>query len=175
MKIFAFSFIAVSMLFLSVFGVNCFYGYLFPTKFKEEVASASTSFGVDRAVIYSVINVESGFQKDAVSRKGAIGLMQLMPDTANEIAQKLDIKSFDLKNPQDNITLGTFYFSTLKKRFKDEKTALCAYNAGPSNVSLWLLNKKYSDDGKTLKNIPFKETREYIEKINKNLKYYSKK
>ena len=153
----------------------CFYGYFFPTKFKEEVASASEEFDVEKAMIFSVINVESSFRKDAVSNKGAVGLMQLMPETAKELAKKLEIEEYDLKKPEDNIKLGTFYLSVLKKRFDNTKTALCAYNAGPAKVSSWLADKEYSEDGKMLKKIPFKETREYIEKINKNLKYYSKK
>lgn len=162
-------------IFLCVFAVNCFYGTLFPIKYKQEIDVACESFSVDRAVVFAVINVESGFRKNAKSNKGAQGLMQILPSTAKELSKKCGIQDFDLFDEKDNITLGTFYLSTLIKRFDDLTTALCAYNAGPSKVETWLKNKEYSSDGKTIKKIPFPETEKYIKKIYKNIKYYSKK
>ena len=82
-------FLCFSFVFLAVFGVNCVYGYLFPIKFQEEVAAASEESGLDEAVIFSVINVESRFNPNAVSPKGAVGLMQVMPSTAQEMMKIL--------------------------------------------------------------------------------------
>lgn len=144
-------------------------------KYDDEIESASEQFGIDRAIIYSVINVESGFSKNAKSSRGAIGLMQVMPSTADEVAKKCNLGEYDLFDESDNITIGTCYLATLLSRFEDLKVALCAYNAGPTKVEKWLHSADFSDDGKILKKIPFPETNNYIKKINKNLKYYSKK
>lgn len=146
-------------------------------KYKETIQQVCEDFDIDEAIVYSVINVESRFNKNALSNKGAVGLMQIMPSTAQELANEMQIANdnYDLKNPDDNIMLGTYYISKLIDRFESLETALCAYNAGPTNVSNWLNNTSYSDDGKSLKEIPFQETRNYIEKFKTNYKYYSKK
>ena len=175
MKWFLFFLFVSVLVFLTVFGVNCCYGYFYPMKFSNEISSACERFSVDKAIVYSVINIESHFKKDAVSKKGAVGLIQVMPSTADELASQLNISEFDLKNPADNITLGVYYISQLSKRFEDLETALCAYNAGPANVNAWLKDETKSDDGKTLKNIPFAETKNYIKKFRKNFEYYSHK
>ncbi len=175
MKWFFAIFLSFSIIFVAIFGINCVYGYLFPIKYQDEIAYASQTFGVAEAVIYAVINTESHFDKDAISSKGAVGLMQVMPSTAEEIASACGLEEFDLQNPKDNILLGTYYIAKLCERFEDLETALCAYNAGPTNVKNWLTDENYSDDGKTLKDIPFEETKNYIAKFQKNLKYYLSK
>lgn len=175
MKGFFAIFLSFLCIFLAFFGLNCAYNYIFPLKYQQEVKLASEAFDVDEAVVFSVINIESHFKPDAVSPKGAVGLMQVMPSTAQSLATSLEHENFDLKKPEDNILLGTYYISRMCERFDDMHTALAAYNAGPTNVSNWLKNSQYSDDGKTLKKIPFKETRNYIEKFKKNYKYYSKR
>ena len=175
MKCFFAIFFSASFLFLAIFGVNCIYGYLFPIKYQEEIAEACFEHDVDEAIIYSVINVESHFNKNAISSKGAVGLMQVMPSTAEGLAKEISLKEFDLQNPADNIFLGTYYIGKLLQRFDILETALAAYNAGPTNVSNWLKNADYSDDGKVFKYIPFEETRNYISKFEKNYKYYKAK
>lgn len=161
--------------FLAVFGINCLYGYVFPMKYSEEISYASQKYGVDEAVIYSMINIESHFNKSAVSSKGAVGLMQVMPSTAEMVANNLNIQEIDLTIPQQNIEIGTAYISSLLNRFKNLETALCAYNAGPTNVSSWLKNKDYSKDGESLDSIPFEETRNYVTKFLRNYNYYKTK
>lgn len=170
-------FLCFSFLFLTIFGINCVYGYLFPIKFQDEVMTASQQTDVAPEIIFSVINIESHFDKNAVSPKGAVGLMQVLPSTASEI-MKTDFQENnlqDLKSPATNIMAGAKYLAMLQKRFENLDTALCAYNAGPNTVKLWLENKDYSSDAKTLSYIPYEETRNYIEKFHKNLKYYSAK
>lgn len=175
MKWFFAVFFTVSFVFLTTFGVNCIYGYIFPIKYQEEVDFASGKFLLDKAIVYSVINIESNFNKDAISSKGAVGLMQIMPTTAKELAIDLGLSEYDLKNPQHNILLGSCYLSRLLKKFENVETALCAYNAGPTNVNNWLTNEKYSDNQQTLKEIPFLETKNYIAKFKTNFKYYKQK
>lgn len=171
MKWFFCIFLTFSAVFVSIFGVRVVYAHLFPIKFEKEIAAACEQYDVPQAVVFSVINVESKFNKNAVSTKGAMGLMQVMPTTAKGLTDQ----PFDLLNPTENIQLGTKYLSQLISRFKNLQTAVAAYNAGPTVVKSWLSNEEYSEDGVTLKKIPYKETRGYVKKFNRNLKYYKQK
>ena len=164
-------FLTFSFVFLAVFGLSCFYGTLFPIKYQEEISAACAKYDVEEAVIFALINTESHFNKDAISCKGAVGLMQVLPTTATSLAGQ----EVDLSVPATNIDIGTKYFSHLLSRFENVETALCAYNAGPTNVQKWLLDSELSDDGVTLKKIPFAETKGYIERFRKNYKYYKSK
>lgn len=143
----------------------------FPVKRKKIVDTISQKYGLDTNLVFAVINVESGWDAHAVSQSGAVGLMQVMPSTADEIASKLNLDSYDLNDFEDNLTIGCFYLRYLIDLFDDQKLALCAYNAGLSNVYDWLDNPEYSDNG-VLTKIPFKETRNYIKKVNFNKKVY---
>ena len=102
------------------------------------------------ALIAAVISQESSGDPDAVSEKGALGLMQVMPATAKEIAADLGMGSFDLKNPQDNQKIGTAYLIKLLKEFGgDIELALTAYHSGPNRVKSLLVRT----EGKTLDDI----------------------
>ena len=162
----------------AIFGINVavkfVYRFGYPVKYKTEVVKASVEFGLDEFLIFSMIKTESGFNEKAVSDKGAIGLMQITEKTGEYIAEKLGVEDYDLKNAEDNIYFGCYYVKYLITRFKDLNVALCAYNAGEGNVSLWLLDERYSSDGETLKEVPFKETKEYVDRINKTLIKYKK-
>ena len=176
MKWFFSIFFCLSFVFLSVFGINCVYGYIFPVKFHDQIETACEIYDVDQAVVFSLINVESHFNKNALSSKGAVGLMQVMPSTAQGLAKEIGVEGeYDLQNPDDNIMFGTYYISKLIDKFEILETALAAYNAGPTNVTNWLNDEKYSDDGSSLKNIPFEETKNYVERFKTNYNYYSKK
>ena len=148
--------------------------YFYPLKYSEEVFSACGEFEVDKALVFAVIKTESGFNKDAVSNKGAVGLMQLKPSTADYVAKKLGESEYSLFDASDNIRLGVYYLKMLTVRFGDVKIALCAYNAGEGKVAQWLKDEKYSSDGKTLFSVPYKETADYLKKIEKTSKKYSK-
>ena len=147
---------------------------LYPKKYENIVVSNSYRYNLDPAIVYSVIKIESEFNKDAQSEKGAKGLMQITEDTGEYIAKMQGVESYDLSDAHTNITFGCFYLKYLLLKFENQDTALCAYNAGEGNVNSWLNNEKYSKDKKTLLNIPFPETRNYVKKINETFVKYKK-
>lgn len=154
--------------------VNIFEKQTYPIKYESEVLSACERFTVDAALVYATIKVESDFKTNAVSIKGAVGLMQIMPATAKFIAEKLLVKEYDLFNPETNILFGAWYLKYLLNKFKSVSVAAAAYNAGEGNVSFWLKNPDYSPDGVILKDVPFAETAAYVRQIEKTIKKYKK-
>lgn len=122
------------------------------------INQASTEFGIEPHFIRAVIKAESGFNHQAVSSKGAQGLMQLMPGTAG------DMEVSDPFDPEDNIFGGVRYLSLLLKRFNDNKIlALAAYNAGPNAVESY-------------KGVPpFPETRQFVKRVMEYYKIYQAK
>lgn len=140
---------------------------LYPVKYKNEVDKYSSEYNVKKALVFGVIKTESSFKTNAISTKGAMGLMQIMPTTAKWLAEKLNLDHSDQKLLQSdyNINLGTYYLSYLQNKFNSLDNAILAYNAGEGTVSAWLANKKYSEDGKIVNNIPFKETANYLKKV----------
>lgn len=154
--------------------------YPCPDEYEALVEKYSQEYGVPKEMIYAVIKTESDFDASAKSDKGAIGLMQMMPATFEWLAADIlhDPYSVDmLYVPEINIKYGTYYLSRLYNRFGDWDTALAAYNCGEGNVSEWLTDPKYSEDGVKLNvsKIPneFRETKNYVKKVNKALKHYS--
>ena len=150
-----------------------------PDEYAEFVEKYAQEYSVSEELVWAVIKTESGFDSSAVSNKGAIGLMQMMPSTfewlTNDILRDHH-NSGMLYDPETNIRYGTYYLSRLYSRFGDWDTAIAAYNGGEGNVSEWLADLRYSDDGKKLKieNIPdeFSETENYVKKVNKAFRKY---
>lgn len=150
-----------------------------PDEYAEFVEKYAQEYSVSEELVWAVIKTESGFDSSAVSNKGAIGLMQMMPSTfewlTNDILRDHH-NSGMLYDPETNIKYGTYYLSRLHNRFGDWDTAIAAYNGGEGNVSEWLADLRYSDDGKKLKieNIPdeFSETENYVKKVNKAFRKY---
>jgi soluble lytic murein transglycosylase len=115
--------------------------------------------GVKPHLVAAMIFTESRFRSDARSVAGAVGLMQLMPETAAEVADRLglvDYKVSDLTDPETNITLGVAYIKELRGRFGNTELALAAYNAGPTVVESW------RDEGRP---ILYPETRHYVRAV----------
>ncbi|MCL2229382.1 MAG: lytic transglycosylase domain-containing protein [Firmicutes bacterium] len=158
MKIFAISCFFILVIGLIFVGVTIF---AFPLRYRAEIRASAAEANLDAALVAAVIRTESNFDRNAVSRKGAIGLMQIMPNTANYIASMHSIESFDLRNPADNIRMGSLYLRYLLNRFEDERTAVMAYNAGEGNVARWLNEQQRT----TLETTPFKETNAYVERV----------
>lgn len=142
---------------------------IYPQKHKVIVQKAATCYGVDELLIYSIIKAESGFNKNAVSKSGAKGLMQLMDETALWASEKSGITLENIYDPETNIMLGTWYIAYLTENSGDMLTALASYNAGASNVKQWCAESGV--DKISVEYIQFEETRNYVNKI---LKYYKK-
>ncbi len=130
--------------------------------------------GVAQSLVYAVIRAESGYREDAVSRVGAVGLMQVRPSTAEFICGREGImfENDRLLEGDYNIAIGTRYLLYLFARFENEDTALAAYNAGEGTVRTWLEDERFSSDGISLKVIPYEETAGYVKKIRKFKKIY---
>ena len=145
--------------------------YEYPQKYADAVEIASAEFGLPENLIYAVIKAESGFDEEAVSSAGAMGLMQIMPSTyERDIQPNLGFSARGenaLFNYMVNIRSGTYYLARLYKYCGDLETALAMYNAGIGNVSSWLKNREYSYDGKKLiaEKIPVWETRTYVARV----------
>ena len=123
-------------------------------KYKQLIGKAARRYRVSEALLDAVVTAESAYDPRAVSRAGAVGLMQLMPGTADRYGAS------DRYNPESNVYAGTRYLRDLLKQFGDTKLALAAYNAGENNVI------KYG-----YKIPPFKETQHYVRKV---LHYFDK-
>ena len=131
---------------------------------------------LDPALVLAVIMAESRFDETAISRAGAQGLMQLMPNTAADIARRMgntDFAPYHVWDSDTNIRMGMFYLNWLKTRYNGNiELALAAYNAGLGNVDSWLADPSLSADGVTLTHIPFPETENYIRRVNQFRRIY---
>ena len=151
---------------------------IYPQNYKEIVSIYAEKYGVEENLIYAVIKAESNFNNEAVSHKGAIGIMQIMEDTGEEIATKLGLEldkenlREELSKIDNNINIGTNYLSVLLEKYKNKEVALAAYNAGIGTVDNWIEKGIIKDDGTNIENIPYKETNNYVRKILRDYKIY---
>ena len=158
--------VAVLVLTLGV-GLAYFWGHQpawferirYPLHYEQIVRGHAKNYDLDPALLAAVIYQESKFQADAKSSSGAIGLMQLLPDTAKGIAVHTGGSRFqvsDLDDPEINVRYGSWYLRHLLDKYGDEKDALAAYNAGQQNVDEWRAEGK---------DIQFPETRAYVKRV----------
>ncbi|MCX8007064.1 MAG: lytic transglycosylase domain-containing protein [Coriobacteriia bacterium] len=134
-----------------------------PLRYEDAIAEAARDCGIDPYLVAAVINAESGFKPHLVSDAGAVGLMQLMPSTAQEVARGsgLDPRRIDLRDPATNVALGTRHLADLLARFEDTATALAAYNAGAGAVGRWM-----AEEGtETLVEARYPETAAYVKRV----------
>lgn len=140
----------------------------FPLLHRDIVRDQARSTGLDEAWIYAILRQESAFNPTAVSPAGAMGLMQLMPATARQVANTLGLprpSRNDLYDPGLNITLGSAYLARMQGRYGGSAVlAAAAYNAGPGNVDKW--RPEYRIDADIwVATIPFRETRGYVRRV----------
>ncbi|MCI3923953.1 lytic transglycosylase domain-containing protein [Paenibacillus sp. TRM 82003] len=156
---------------------------MYPIRYEETITEYAETYEVDPYLVASIIRVESNFHPDKLSPKGAIGLMQLMPPTAEWIVKQEGASLSDLDRLDEaaiNIRYGTWYIRSLKQQFakmdtpKEDEIAriAAAYNAGPGNVDRWLTEGRWSGMlASASTEIPFGETRHYVNRVH----YYYQK
>ena len=141
----------------------------YPMTYAPEIRAAAAEFSLDPAYVASVVLAESSFDAEAVSSVGAIGLMQIMPDTGEWIAGKLEDEPFDVQRlyqPEVNLRYGCWYLRFLLDRYDgDMYTASTAYHQGQGRVDQWLEDPQYSQDGRTLTAISSAVTDTYVNRI----------
>lgn len=154
---------------------------MFPLGYKDLVIRYAKENDLDPLLVFSVIKAESNFNPNATSHKNARGLMQIIDDTGIWAAEKMGLEEFkveSLYDPEINIKIGCWYLKNLKNEIYqyngeiNNDLILAAYNGGIGNVRKWLKDKKYSSSGKSLEKIPFKETENYIKRVNNYRKIY---
>jgi soluble lytic murein transglycosylase len=148
----------------------------YPRDYSEYVEQYAGQYGVPEAVVYAVIKTESSFSSGAVSDAGAVGLMQIMPDTFNWLMTmtKESLEEGMLYDPATNIKYGTYYLSYLYLRYNSWDEVFAAYNAGHGNVDEWLEDEQYTDKDGKLSRIPFEETKNYVKKVNNAIDVYKR-
>ena len=158
------------------FAFRMYFMINYPLSYQTLIKKYSEKYDVDPYLVAAIINVESKFDKNAVSNKNARGLMQIAPITGKWASEELNIDDFDVEDlfdPELNIMIGSWYLNILSQEFDNNlQLILAAYNAGSGNVVRWLQNKMYSEDGKSLMIIPFNETKDFVNKVQKNISIY---
>ncbi|MBQ7836822.1 MAG: lytic transglycosylase domain-containing protein [Clostridia bacterium] len=148
----------------------------YPREFSDYVEEYSYEYSVPPHIVYAVIKTESDFKSGAVSDAGAVGLMQMMPDTFTWLTTKTKDNHDKgmLYDPETNIEYGTYYLSYLYRKYGSWETVYAAYNAGEGNVDKWLGDKLSESGAKKLDDIPFEETANYVKKVNKAAEIYER-
>lgn len=142
-----------------------------PFPYAGWVYQEADRMGVDPYLIAAVIRVESRYRPDAVSRRGAMGLMQLMPDTARWIAGQPHAplapgQAINLGDPRTNIALGGWYLAYLLRRYRgDVVLALAAYNSGPATVDRWIRMGRLTPGSVDWQAVPYPETRAFVARV----------
>jgi len=148
---------------------------LYPRPYLDEIRKLESTHEVPRGLVHSLMRQESAFDQDALSSVYAVGLMQLMPKTAQKAAAEIGM-SFDparIGSPHVNLTLGSYYIGKLLKTFrKNPVLAVAAYNAGPRAVGQWLRPGVDAEADLWVARIPYDETRNYVARVLGNLARY---
>ncbi|MBN1521593.1 MAG: lytic transglycosylase domain-containing protein [Candidatus Aureabacteria bacterium] len=143
----------------------------FPEEYRGIVKKYSSQYDLDPLLVSAVIYVESHYDPSVVSNKGAVGLMQVLPSTAETVARREGSQNAavdDLKNPEFNIKIGCSYLRYLLDRHDNSvPAALAAYNAGGANVNKWVSAGEGENFQKVLEDYGFKETKNYVENVQK--------
>lgn len=164
---------AAAALIFVAFVIAAAYFLYIPKKCLGLAEVYSEKFSVDKALVLAVMRAESRFDEDAVSEKGAVGLMQVLPSTAEFISGER-VSGEKLLDPDFNVGTGAAYLSYLFGRFSCEQTVVAAYNAGEGRVAKWLEDPALSSDGRTLDVIPFAETSAYVRRVLAYKRIYKK-
>jgi soluble lytic murein transglycosylase len=167
--------------------------YAYPFPYREEIITYADRNGLDPLFVAAIIRTESGFRPGAVSPKGAVGLMQIMPDTGRWVAENLGFAHFDphmLKDPATNLMIGTWYLAELREEFGSNVVlVVAAYNAGRGRVKEWVEKDGYDlragadstispwpgaevTEDYPVSKLALAETRDYVRRVIASLKTY---
>lgn len=139
---------------------------LYPFPFKERIQKWSSDRRLNPVLVTALIRQESRFEPQIRSSAGAAGLMQVMPSTADWIAEQINLDTFNLDDPDDNIKLGTWYLDFTHREYSDNSLfAVASYNAGPGAVAGWIDRFGFNDPDVFVEQIPYPETRGYVESV----------
>lgn len=152
------------------------YRLLYPLYYADELERQASATGLDPLVVAALIRQESAWEPRARSRAGALGLMQVMPETGRLLARTLKLPGWStdqLHDPAVNLQLGTHYLATRLDQFDgDLARALAAYNAGAGRVPLWAVGAAAADPDLFVEKITFAETRDYVRIVQRNVAIY---
>jgi soluble lytic murein transglycosylase len=153
-----------------------FWRLAFPLPYRQSVERHAAANKLDPFLVAGLIRQESEFNAGAISRAGAYGLMQVMPSTGRQLARRLRIRRFSsrmLLQPEVNIRLGTMYLrQMLTLHDGDMHATLSSYNAGKSRTDSWMTWANYREPAEFIENVPFTETRNYIQSVLRNADFY---
>lgn len=174
----------VLLLIIAFLGYNIYYSdyiqtkYFYPFPYKEEVRQNSRQYQLNPNLLLAIIKNESKFNPSAISANGAMGLMQIMPETGRWISAQTKGAVFNdkmLLDPNTNIKFGSWYLSELNAEFfQNEILVLAAYNAGRGNVQSWIKKYGWNKNFSNINEIPFVETQVYIRRILHDKQMYAK-
>lgn len=173
---------AIVTAFALIIGISVFfagravYKAAYPMQYTFEIHKYADEYGVPRTLLYAVIDTESGFNPNAVSSAGALGLTQITPETFQWLQTKTGetLPDSALYDPEVSVRYGALFYSMLLSEFSgDTRTAVAAYHAGRGQVNIWLRDAQYSADGKKLDTTPSRDTNHYVYKVTKAINIYN--
>jgi len=156
---------------------KAFWRLMYPIQYYAIIRREASSTKVDPLLVAAIASVESKFEEGHISHAGAVGLLQLMPQTAKWIASKsgTNFNAADLGKNNVNIRLGSWYVGYLIRHFNGNiVAAVAAYNAGPNKVDGWLAGHVWSGQLSTVNDIPIGETRHFLQRVFYNYDIYSR-
>ena len=151
--------------------------FVYMWDYQQDIVTYSKKNNVDPFLVAAIIKNESNFKHDAVSKVGAVGLMQIMPETGRWIAEQMGLENFqdsDLYQTRKNIRMGCWYVGELEHEFQHNLVLLMvAYNAGRGQTHEWMQENDWDYNFNDIKSIPYPDTREYVAKVMQDRdKYY---
>ena len=139
---------------------------LFPFPYQDKILTDARRNQINPLLVISVMRKESTFDPEIDSVVGAVGLMQIVPPTARWVAEKIELSDYSLTDPEDNIKIGSWYLKHNHQRYEDDSLlAVASYNAGTSNVNDWLNRYDIENRDRFVEQIPFPETKDYVEGV----------
>ncbi|QYR23289.1 lytic transglycosylase domain-containing protein [Paenibacillus sp. sptzw28] len=166
-------FTVIVLLFLNSDWIN---RWMYPIEYKPDIRISAQNYNLDPYLVAAIIRVETNYSANAVSKKGALGIMQLMPDTAEWIVKQgrfTNVTTDTLASRADiSIEIGAWYLNSLHQQFDGNMVAvIAAYNAGPGTVNRWMADGVWDGRFETVDKLPYGETRHYVQRV---IYYYNK-